>query len=83
MKDYTWQELYVADKESIIETMVRNMQADLAAGYNPKGRCILNQIEAIAAYRAEYEAELVHLGEITEAQAERWCYYNLKRRGAI
>lgn len=78
-----WQEIFIMDKESMIETMVRNIQSDLAAGYNIHGACIRAQREAIESYVAQFHAELDKLGEMTEAQAERWCYYNLKKRGVI
>lgn len=78
-----WQEIFVADKESIINIRLINLAADLEAGYNPDGACVRAQREAIEAYRAQFEAELDALALMDNARAERWCYYNLKKRGAI
>lgn len=78
-----WQDIYMADKDCMIEIMKNNMQCDLAAGYDPHGKSITEQRQMIAEYCAQYDRELEALDNMTEQQAERWCYYNLKRRGAI
>lgn len=38
-----WFQIWMDDKESIISTMVKNMSADLNAGYNYFGECIKRQ----------------------------------------
>lgn len=76
-------EMWYADKESVIETMIRNMQADLAAGYDPHGACIMRQKSEIEAYRDEFNARLEVLAYMDEKKANRWCYVDMKRRGVI
>ena len=79
----TWLDLWCQDKDSILETMIRNMQADLNAGYSPKGNCILKQMQDISDYSASYTKRLDELAEMDPAKCNRWCYMDLKRRGAI
>ena len=79
-----WFEMWFADKESILETMVRNMAADLDCGYNYFGDCIRRQREEIAAYKEKFDSEVDHLKEMDdEKKVERWCYLDLRKRGAI
>lgn len=78
-----WQEIFIADKESMIDTMFINLTADIEAGYNPNGACVRAQREAIEAYKEQFKAELDALALMDNAKAERWCYYNLKKRGVI
>lgn len=79
-----WFELWFADKESILETMIRNMTADLDCGYDYFGACIRNQREEIAAYKEKFDLEVDHLKEMEdEKRVERWCYLDLRKRGAI
>ena len=78
-----WFTLWRADRESMIETMVRNMQADIACGYNPNGACITRQREEIARTQAEYEADLDRLGDMELKRVQHWCYMRLVKLGAI
>ena len=78
-----WFELWVDDKENIADTMVRNMRADLDAGYNYFGDCIRKQREAIDAYKKAFDDQLMAFTDMDDAKRNRWCYYDLLRRGAI
>ena len=78
-----WFEIWFADKQSVLETMVRNMAADLDAGYNYFGNCIRKQRSEIAEYKAQFDEECDKLKEMDEKKANRWCYIDLKKRGAI
>lgn len=78
-----WQDMWISDKRSMVETMLRNIAADIAAGYNPVGDCIKRQREELQKYEQEFDRELMALADMTEEKAERWCKYDLIRRGAI
>lgn len=83
MEKIDWFEMWFADKQSIVETMVRNMAADLNAGYDYFGKSITEQREAIAEYQANFDNEVDKLKEMDESKANRWCYIDMKKRGAI
>lgn len=78
-----WFDIWMDDKEAVINTMMKNMGADIAAGYNYSGRCIREQQDQIASYNADYEAQVMKFASMTDVQVERWCYYDLLRRGVI
>lgn len=78
-----WFEIWMDDKESILATMVRNMASDLDAGYNYFGECIKHQRETIANYKAEFDRQIMSFADMDEGKRNRWCYYDLLRRGAI
>lgn len=78
-----WFEMWFADKQSILETMIRNMAADLDAGYNYFGDCIRRQREEIDRYKRQMDDEIELFKTMDEKQVGRWCYYDMKKRGAI
>lgn len=78
-----WQDMWISDKRSMVETMLRNIAADIAAGYNPVGDCIKRQREELRKYEEQFDRELMALADMTEEKAERWCKYDLIRRGAV
>lgn len=78
-----WFEIWFADKSSMLDTMVGNMAADLAAGYDYFGNCISRQREEINEYKARFDEECEKLKDMDEKKADRWCYIDLKKRGAI
>lgn len=78
-----WFELWYDDKNSIIDTMARNMAADISAGYNYFGQSIVKQRRAIAQYKEQMDAEIDAFKEMDEKEVNRWCYYDMKKRGAI
>ena len=78
-----WFELWQDDRECMLSTMIRNMAADLNAGYDYFGRCITNQREEIENYKKETESAFDLFKSMTEEQVNRWCFYDLKKRGVI
>lgn len=82
-KDENYFEMWLADRESIVNTMVRNMAADLECGYDYFGKSITGQREMIAAYKAETDAALDMFKGMEDRQVNRWCYYDLIKRGAM
>lgn len=78
-----WFHIWVEDHEAIINTMLRNMQADLDAGYDPEGNCIRRQKTEIENYRNNYNAKLDMIGHMDPGRYQHWCYVDLIRRGAI
>ena len=78
-----WFEMWHLDKEVILNTMVRNMTADLECGYDYYGKSITEQREAIETYKAKFDDELMSFAEKTDEQRNKWCYYDMLRRGVI
>ena len=78
-----WFEMWHLDKEVILNTMVRNMTADLECGYDYFGKSITEQREAIEAYKEKFDAEVMSFAEKTDEQRNKWCYYDMLRRGVI
>ena len=82
-KGTDWLSLWFEDKESILNTMVRNLQADLNAGYNYFGNTIIREQNEIAEYKAKFDKEVDKLKEMEPSKANHWCYCDLRKRGAI
>jgi len=78
-----WFEIWFQDKESMLETMVRNMTADLDAGYNYFGNCIKQQRKTIDEYRNQFNRQMDEFKLMDDAKVNRWCYYDMKKRGVI
>ena len=78
-----WFELWQDDRECMLSTMIRNMAADLNAGYDYFGRCITNQRDEIENYKKETESAFDLFKSMTEEQVNRWCFYDMKKRGVI
>lgn len=78
-----WFQIWKEDKEGIIATMYKNLSADLDAGYSYSGNSIQSQLEAIEEYRKEYNKDLDRFVYMSDAEVSRWCYYDMKKRGAI
>ena len=76
--------MWIEDYESLIETAVRNMQSDLDAGYNPNGRSIAWDRECIEELKNRRDAGIEKIVQFeSDSKADRWCYLDMKRRGAI
>ena len=78
-----WLEIWFEDKNSIIDAMVRNMAADLNAGYDYFGQSIKMQRHEIARYKKQMDLEIDKFKDMDEKAVMRWCYYDMKKRGAI
>ena len=78
-----WFDIWCEDKESILATMIRNMSDDLSVGYNYFGNCIKRQRQMIDDYKSQMDAEFDSFKSMDEKEVNRWCFYDLKKRGAI
>ena len=78
-----WFKLWVEDKESIINTMVRNMTADLEAGYSYFGQSMVRARQELADYKAKYDADLDKIADMEPNKVQHWCYIQLLKAGAI
>lgn len=78
-----WFDFYCADKESMIATMYSNMNADIEAGWNPHGAGITKQRQDIQEYTRDYYDKLDMFKTMDDKAVNRWCYYDLKKCGAI
>ena len=82
-KSIDWLEMYVSERESMQNTMIRNMSADLDAGYDYFGKSIKQQRAAIDEFRAKFDAVLDMFKTMTDDAVQHWCFYELKKLGAI
>ena len=82
-KSIDWFELYTADRESVLNTMVGNLCADMDAGYSWFGNSAKKQRAEIQAFKDEYDATLEMFKSMEEDKVQRWCFYELVKRGAI
>jgi spermidine/putrescine-binding protein len=78
-----WFDMWFEDKKSIIATMYSNMGSDLAAGYDYFGKSIQRQKQEIANYEDEFERQLDKFKSMSDDEVNRWCFYDMKKRGAI
>lgn len=78
-----WFELWYQDKMSILETMKSNRQADIYAGHDPNGISIKRQDVEIHDYWQSIERQLLEFVRWENKQVNRWCFYDMKKRGAI
>lgn len=78
-----WFDIWFADKQGMIDCMIRNMAADLEAGYDYFGNSIRSQREAIETYKAEFDRQVDEFKMMDEKQVNRWCFYDMKKRGVI
>ena len=79
----TWYEIWDADKRGIISTMYRNLAADLQCGYNPMGATIEREKQEIRDYESAYKSALDSFKTMTDDEVNRWCFFELKKSGAI
>ena len=78
-----WFDLFVEDKRSMISIMAENMAADLAAGYDYFGKSITESRKELEEYKAQFDREMDLFKTMDEKSVNRWCFYDLKKRGAI
>lgn len=83
MADMKWFEIWFEDKQSILAVMHQNMASDLDAGYDPQGHSIRKQIVDIEEYQMAFDRQMDAFKDMDDAKVNRWCYYDLKKRGAI
>lgn len=79
----SWFEMWCADYDSLIMTAMKNLKADLDAGYNPNGASIQRSRETITEFEKRYMNGLEKFKSMTPAQVQHWCHMDMKKRGAI
>lgn len=82
-KTTDWFAMWFEDKQSMLATMIRNMVSDIEAGYDPCGACIKRQREEIQQYSDLMDRQMLALHAMEEFRANKWCYYDMVKRGAI
>ena len=78
-----WFDVWQGDREAILYTMIKNMTSDLDNGYDYFGRSIVEQRRRIEEYKAETDKTFDLFKTMDEKEVNRWCFYDLKKRGAI
>lgn len=78
-----WESMWEEDRKSILDTMYRNMMADLDCGYDPMGYSIQKQKQEISEFEKRMFDAWFSFVSMTEEQVNKWCFYDLKKRGAI
>ena len=78
-----WFSVWQDDKESILQTMISNMTSDLDAGYDYFGKSIVEQHKTIEKYKSDIDTTYDLFKSMDEKEVNRWCFYDLKKRGAI
>lgn len=78
-----WFDIWYDDRKCILDTMVRNMTDDLRAGYDYFGKSIRNERAEIEEYQKATNKALDQFKGMDEKEVNRWCYYELKKHGAI
>lgn len=78
-----WFEIWCEDKQNILNTMARNMAADLEAGYDFFGNSIQRQIRDMEDYKKAFDSEMDKIAEMDPARVNHYCYVKLKKAGAI
>ena len=78
-----WFDVWFANRESILNTMIRNMTSDLNAGYDYFGQSITKQKQEIAEYKVQTDKTLDMFKDMDEKAVNHWCFYELKKHGAI
>lgn len=78
-----WFDVWFEDRQAILEIMIRNMASDLSNGHSYWGTSIVRQMEDIERYKAETDAQMDKFKDMEEKAVNRWCFYDLKKRGAI
>lgn len=78
-----WFDMWYSDKKSILNCMYNNREADIAAGYSLYSKSIIDQNEMIDSYSKSIDEALENFKSMSESEVDHWCYYDLKKRGAI
>lgn len=78
-----WFNVWLEDRECILNTMVRNMSSDLRCGYDYFGNCIAKQRREIENYKAETDRTIDMFKIMDDKDVNKWCFYDMKKRGVI
>lgn len=82
-KKIDWFDMWFSDKKDILAIMHKNMASDIDVGYDPHGLSIQQQLEDIRQYGEKFDRQLLALSAMEEERANRWCYYDMVKRGVI
>ena len=84
LRDRTdWFDIWYEDKTSIIDIMTKNMASDLEHGYDYFGKSITEQRKMIEDYKQKFDDEMEAFKFMDAGRVNQWCYFDLKKRGAI
>ena len=75
--------LWCKDQRSLQETRLRNMMADINAGYYPFGESISNQVGVLESHDMEYNHTFEMFSHMDIEDIDQWCKEDLVKRGAI
>ena len=78
-----WFEIWCEDWEGLITTQSLNIKAELDAGWKWKSDRVQHEVNVLNQFQNTYRLQLGRFAEMEEKQVQRWCYYDLLRRGAI
>lgn len=79
----TWFDIWYSDRQNMLDTMIRNMQSDLDCGYDYFGKSITSQRQMIDEYKNDFDKQMDKFKEMEDSVVNRWCYYDMKKRGVI
>lgn len=78
-----WFDVWIEERCSMQETMLRNMHADIDAGWSFWGECVQKQMNDLDKLVEDYEKTMDMFKTMEDKDVNRWCFYDLKKRGAI
>ena len=78
-----WLEVWIDDWESLIETQNRNIQSELQAGFKWTGQHVQHEVKILKEFDSKYRDGLEKFKYMDEREVQRWCYFDLLKRGAI
>lgn len=78
-----WFEMWYEDKKSVLYTMIENLRSDLDNGYYYFGASATKSREEIESYKKDIDNTLDTFKEMDELAIDKWCYFDMVKRGAI
>lgn len=78
-----WFDIWYADRQSMVDIMVSNMVSDLSNGYDYFDACMVKQRRDIESYKKDTNRTLDLFKTMDEKAVNRWCFYDMKKRGVI
>lgn len=79
-----WKDIWEEDRISMIKTMRRNLASDIVDGdFDLLSLLIQKQIVQIKEYENNFTFAKIMLNKMDEYSQNKWCYYDLKKRGVI
>lgn len=78
-----WYDLWYSDVHCMLDVMHSNMIADIEAGYSTTGECIKKQQRDYDNYKENIDVKLMMFAAMSDEEVNRWCFFDLLKRGAI